>query len=242
MTSTKEDQCAACPLHEVCYVYNYFPDEFHSSIVSRKVPAGTTIISQGASSGGIYFLCKGQVKVFRSYASGDIVIRDILVGAQFISYKAALLNENHLYSAQTLTSSEILMLPKGELNTLRDNHTVLKSFMAQQLYDYRNFEAALGMYTVDQANRKIERILVYLYAMQKRARKNNPEQIRYTRAMLADFAALTPETVVRQLKSLEEQNLVYLQGRLIVIKDKLIEKYKQTFERYTEPIRKRIET
>jgi CRP-like cAMP-binding protein len=197
LTRTKEDLCTSCPLSGICYIYNYFPEELHSSIVSRKVSPGSTIISQGAPAGGIYYLCKGQIKIFRSYESGDVVIRDILVGAQFISYKAALLNEAHLYSAEALTSSNILLLPKGELSKLRNNHKVLQSFMTQQLYHFRNFESNMRMYTVDQADRKIERILVYLFAMQHRARKNNPEQIQFSRTMLANFAALTPETVVR---------------------------------------------
>jgi CRP-like cAMP-binding protein len=240
MVKSLNTLCAACPLHNACYIYNYFPTNIGGRLIVRNVKPDKSIITQGHDAEGIYFLCKGQVKLHRIFKNGTGMTRDILMGAQFISYKAVLLNEPHLYSAFTMERSTILMLPKGELASIKYDPAVLKSFMKLQLYDYRNFEATVSMYTHDPADRQVERVLVYLYAMQRRVNQSNPEQLKYSRQDIAEFAALTQETVVRKLKELEADGLVHTQGRLVVVLEPLIKKYEYAISRYIEPIKKRI--
>lgn len=194
-------------------------DRFLEHCHRRTFPAKSVIINAGDHSDELYYLVKGSVSVLIEDDDGHEIVLAYLNKGDFFG-EIGMFDEKHQRSAwvRARTQCEVAQISYDRLKTLSaDLPEVLFALLSQMALRLRNTSRKVGDLAFTDVAGRVARALLDLCEQPDALTHPDGMQIRITRQELGRIAGCSREMVGRVLKTLEEQQLISVSGKTIVV-------------------------
>ncbi len=185
----------------------------------RAFPAKTVIINAGDYSDELYYLVKGSVSVLIEDDDGHEIVLAYLNEGDFFG-EIGMFDEKRERSAwvRARTQCEVAQISYDRLRSLStDLPEVLYAMLAQLALRLRNTSRKVGDLAFMDVSGRVARALLDLCKQPDALTHPDGMQIRITRQELGRIAGCSREMVGRVLKNLEEETLISVSGKTIVV-------------------------
>ncbi len=185
----------------------------------RNYPAKSTIIHAGDASYELYYLVRGSVSVLFEDDTGHEIILAYLNAGDFFG-EIGMFDEKNERSAcvRARTQCEIASISYDRLRSLTTElPEVLYAMLSQMALRLRNTSRKVSDLAFMDVSGRVARTLLDLCKQPDAMTHPDGMQIRITRQELGRIAGCSREMVGRVLKTLEEERLVSVKGKTIVV-------------------------
>ncbi len=203
--------CDWCPHKKTCF-YNFLGDAeakkaWREMRVAAPFKSGEVVFHEGAPAPGLYVICKGSAKVYKSTRSGQQLIARIELAGDLLGHITLLADDGpYTGTAETLESSVISMIDsKNFFDFLAQFPDATRALLRELSRDVRRGENKARDIAFKSAKARIADTLLRTARPQG---KSYPILINIKRKDLAELAGLTLETSVRTLHELELKGLI----------------------------------
>ena len=193
-------------------------DEFLASAHRRKYPRGSTIIYAGDVSDSIYYITKGSVTVLVEDESGHEIIVAYLNEKDFFGEMAMFGNRTRTAWVKAKTDCEVAELSYAKFADISKRDTGILYNVASQLAERltKTTQKVSDLAFLDVTGR-VARCLLDLSGEPDAMTHPDGMQIKITRQEIGRNVGCSREMVGRVLKTLEEQGLVTVKGKTMVV-------------------------
>ena len=185
----------------------------------RTYPAKSVIINAGDHSDEMYYLTKGSVSVLIEDDDGHEIILAYLNEGDFFG-EIGMFDEKHERSAwvRARTQCDVASISYDRLRALSPQlPDVLYAILSQLALRLRNTSRKVSDLAFMDVSGRVARTLLDLCKQPDALTHPDGMQIRITRQELGRIAGCSREMVGRGLKNLEEEHLVAVSGKTIVV-------------------------
>ena len=185
----------------------------------RTYPAKTVLINAGDHSEELYYLVKGSVTVLIEDEHGREIVLAYLNAGDFFG-EIGMFDEKQERSAwvRTRTKCEVAQISYERLRQLASQYPeILFAMMSQLALRLRNTSRKVGDLAFTDVAGRVARALLDLCHQPDAMTHPDGMQIRITRQELGRIAGCSREMVGRVLKNLEEQHLISVKGKTMVV-------------------------
>lgn len=185
----------------------------------RTYPAKTVILNAGDPSEELFYLIGGSVSVIMEDDDGHEIVLAYLNEGDFFG-EIGMFDEKHERSAlvRTRTECEIAQISYDRLKAISPElPEVLYAMMSQLALRLRNTSRKVGDLAFMDVSGRVARTLLDLCKQPDAMTHPDGMQIRITRQELGRIAGCSREMVGRVLKNLEEEHLISVKGKTIVV-------------------------
>lgn len=185
----------------------------------RTYPAKTVIVNAGDPSEELFYIIKGSVSVIMEDDDGHEIVLAYLNQGDFFG-EIGMFDEKHERSALVRTRSEceVAQISYERLKTISSElPEVLYAMMSQLALRLRNTSRKVGDLAFMDVSGRVARALLDLCKQPDAMTHPDGMQIRITRQELGRIAGCSREMVGRVLKNLEEEHLISVSGKTIVV-------------------------
>ena len=185
----------------------------------RSYPAKSVIINAGDQSAELFYLIKGSVSVLIEDESGHEIILAYLNGGDFFG-EIGMFDEKHERSAlvRARTPCDVAQISYEKLRSISPQlPEVLYAMLSQMALRLRNTSRKVGDLAFMDVSGRVARTLLDLCKQPDSMTHPDGMQLRITRQELGRIAGCSREMVGRVLKNLEEENLISVAGKTIVV-------------------------
>jgi CRP/FNR family transcriptional regulator, polysaccharide utilization system transcription regulator len=180
---------------------------------------GTYIYHEGNRLSGVYCICKGILKIFKTGIDGREQIIKLAKPGDIIAFRSILTGELACTSAKVIEDCTLCFIPSETLIYFIKNNPNFSLEIIQisckELDEANSYITDIAQKTVRE---RLAEILIHLkdtFGLDK----EQYLQITLTREELANMVGTATETVIRLLSEFKQDNLIELQGRHIKILD-----------------------
>lgn len=194
-------------------------DYFLSQCHRRKYPAKTTLIYAGDKSDSLYYIIKGTVSVVIEEDDGREMIMAYLNSGDFFG-EMGLFDSLNSRSAwiKTKTECEVAEISYSKFREINQNDVRILYFIGEQMATrLRNTTRKVGDLAFLDVTGRVARTLLDLCKQPDAMTHPDGMQIKITRQEIGRIVGCSREMVGRVLKTLEEQELVTVRGKTMVI-------------------------
>ncbi len=194
-------------------------EEFLSHCQLRKYPARSAIIQAGESSQSLYFIISGSVSVVIQDEQGRDMVVAYLNAGDFFG-EMGLFEESPVRSAwiRARSACEIAEISYTRYKELaRQNAGMIFAVAAQMAGRLRATTRKVGDLAFLDVTGRVARTLLDLCRQPDAMTHPDGMQIRITRQEIGRIVGCSREMVGRVLKSLEEQGLLNVKGKTMVV-------------------------
>ena len=185
----------------------------------RTYPAKTVIVNAGDPSEELFYIISGSVSVIMEDDDGHEIVLAYLNEGDFFG-EIGMFDEKHERSAlvRTRAECEIAQISYDRLKAVSpDLPEVLYAMMSQLALRLRNTSRKVGDLAFMDVSGRVARALLDLCKQPDAMTHPDGMQIRITRQELGRIAGCSREMVGRVLKNLEEEHLISVKGKTIVV-------------------------
>ncbi len=185
----------------------------------RTYPAKTVIVNAGDPSEELFYIVKGSVSVIMEDDDGHEIVLAYLNEGDFFG-EIGMFDEKHERSALVRTRSEceVAQISYDRLKSVSSElPEVLYAMMSQLALRLRNTSRKVGDLAFMDVSGRVARALLDLCKQPDAMTHPDGMQIRITRQELGRIAGCSREMVGRVLKNLEEEHLISVAGKTIVV-------------------------
>jgi CRP-like cAMP-binding protein len=195
--------------------------DFYCDFQYISYPKQALIFEEGFSLKGVYLILSGVCKISKMSSNGKYQIIQFLKEKTFLGIRSTLNNEPTNLKAETLTQMKVCFVPKeylfDQLNSDIEFSKSLMKILAQYIKEADNKIVSLG-------NKKLEErlatFLLYLHTeFYNTSQDGYPFYLK--REEIANYIGVATESMIRMLKNFEQKNLIGLEGRKIILKDRI---------------------
>lgn len=217
-------ECVSCILDTSDYFSNLdiaSKRHLQTHLQLKNFTRRQTLYREKTTTGNLYILVSGEVKVYKSLSNGRQQIHKVAqIPGDLIACEDLYL-DTHGSSAEAITDTTVCFINRNALQmcarTHKDISYNLMHFMSRNLNLYIRHIASLGQKTA------IERVASYLLFLQQSHNSRNLDSEHLvdslSRVELADMLGITQRTLIRSLRSLEQQQLITLKPNRFIIQD-----------------------
>ncbi len=194
-------------------------DEFLSHCHRRRYPAKSTIIYAGDKSDSLYYIIKGSVTVLIEDDEGREMIVTYLNDGDFFG-EMGLFNAQDSRSAwiRAKTECEVAEISYSKFQELTDTHPEFVFALGEQMSRrLRNTTRKVGDLAFLDVTGRVARTLLDLCKEPDAMTHPDGMQIKITRQEIGRIVGCSREMVGRVLKTLEDQGLVSVKGKTMVV-------------------------
>jgi CRP/FNR family cyclic AMP-dependent transcriptional regulator len=193
-------------------------DVFLATAHRRKYPRGSTIIYAGEKSDSIYFITKGSVTVFIEEESGREIIVAYLNENEFFGEMAMFGDRLRTAWVKAKIDCEVAELGYDKFVELSKRDSSMLFQLASQLVERlgKTTRKVSDLAFLDVTGR-VARTLLDLSKEPDAMTHPDGMQIKVTRQEIGRLVGCSREMVGRVLKTLEEQGLVSVKGKTMVV-------------------------
>lgn len=194
-------------------------DRFLEYCHRRTYPAKTVIINAGDHSEELYYLVDGSVSVLIEDDDGHEIVLAYLNKGDFFG-EIGMFDEKHERSAwvRARTPCEVAQISYDRLRGLTNElPEVMFALLSQLAIRLRDTSRKVGDLAFTDVAGRVARALLDLCEQPDAMTHPDGMQIRITRQELGRIAGCSREMVGRVLKTLEEQHLISVAGKTIVV-------------------------
>lgn len=197
-------------------------DAFLAHCHRRRYPAKSTIIYAGDTSDALYYIISGSVTVLIEDSEGREMIVAYLNAGDFFGEMGLFEthNQNPSRSAwiRAKGSCEVAEISYTKFNEVSDKHPEILKAMGKQLASrLRATTRKVGDLAFLDVTGRVARTLLDLCKEPDAMTHPDGMQIRVTRQEIGRIVGCSREMVGRVLKTLEEQNLISVKGKTMVV-------------------------
>ena len=193
-------------------------DEFLSSAHKHKYPRGSTIIFAGELSDSIFYITKGSVSVIIEDANGREIIVAYLNKDNFFGEMAMLGEGTRTAWVKAKTDCEVAELGYQKFIDLSQRNTgILHQLITQLAERLGKTTQKVGDLAFLDVTGRVARALLDLSTQPDAMTHPDGMQIKVTRQEIARIVGCSREMVGRVLVTLEEQGLVNVKGKTMVV-------------------------
>ena len=193
-------------------------DEFMASAHKRKYPKGSTIIYAGEESESIYYIIKGSVTVLIEDDSGREIIVAYLNEGDFFGEMAMFGEGTRTAWVKSKTDCEVAELANAKFVDISQRDSGMLYELATQLADRLDKTTQkVGDLAFLDVTGRVARTLLDLCEQPDAMTHPDGMQIKITRQEIGRIVGCSREMVGRVLKTLEDQGLVSVKGKTMVV-------------------------
>jgi CRP/FNR family cyclic AMP-dependent transcriptional regulator len=193
-------------------------DDFLSSAHKRKYPRGSTIIYAGEESDSIYYITRGSVTVLIEDDSGREIIVAYLNEGDFFGEMAMFSEGTRTAWVKSKTECEVAELGYKKFAELSKKDSSMLYQVASQLADRLDKTTQkVGDLAFLDVTGRVARTLLDLCKEPDAMTHPDGMQVKITRQEIGRIAGCSREMVGRVLKTLEDQGLVSVKGKTMVV-------------------------
>lgn len=193
-------------------------DEFLAAAHKRKYPRGSTIIYAGEESDSIFYITKGSVTVIIEDDSGREIIVAYLNQGDFFGEMAMFGEGTRTAWVKAKTECEVAELGYAKFAELSKRDAGMLFQLTTQIVDRLNKTTQkVGDLAFLDVTGRVARQLLDLCNEPDAMTHPDGMQIKITRQELGRLVGCSREMVGRVLKTLEEQGLVSVKGKTMVV-------------------------
>ncbi len=179
-----------------------------------------TIYMEGNYAGGMYYIIKGKVKTFKTHQYGKDLIIDLLQDGQFFGYADIIQSDRYTESAQAIEDSEIIYIPRDEIQPLiMNNREVAGKFLRILTKNLTDRHEQMLKIAYSSVRRRVAEALIYL---QDKFKKESTDSFRIalTREELANIVGTATESLIRTLSDFREEKLIDIkEGKIYILNE-----------------------
>ncbi len=192
----------------------------HKNLISHK--KGQILYYDGTKPLGIFCINSGVVKVFKTASNGKEQILHLSQKGDFLGYSALLGEENYTNSAMIIEDAKICFIPKESfLGTLFNNTPFFKRITKALSNEIGVMEEKLTDATQKSIRERLAYVLLQLassYGID--GGESQRIDLVLSREEIAGLVGTATESVIRLLSEFKKDNLIDLEGKKIIVKDK----------------------
>lgn len=194
-------------------VLQAFLEGRHFDVYKRK----QRIYNEGNHPIRLYYMQKGKVKIYKTNEEGKELIVHIAGEGEFFGYTALLENSVYKENAEALEESEIVGLPKSEVEELLNaNPEVSRKFIKLLASDVVEKEEQLIRIAYNSLRRKVADALLTVYKKYKDVTEGC--LINLNRDNLAAVAGTATESLIRTLTDFKTEKLIdIIDGKIKIL-------------------------
>jgi len=193
-------------------------EDFLSAAHKRKYPRGSTIIYAGEESDSIYYITKGSVTVLIEDDSGREIIVAYLNEGDFFGEMAMFSEGKRTAWVKAKTECEVAELGYQKFAELSKKDAGMLYEVASQLADRLDKTTQkVGDLAFLDVTGRVARTLLDLCKEPDAMTHPDGMQVKITRQEIGRIAGCSREMVGRVLKTLEDQGLVSVKGKTMVV-------------------------
>lgn len=184
--------------------------------IANRFKAGDVIFYEGEKPQGLYVVCTGKAKIFKSSRTGQQLVTRIEKPGDLLGHRSMLSGENYSGSAEAMQESVISMVDASTFTQFLMKHPDAALVLLREVCkDVRRGEDKARDIAFKPARSRLGSVL--LNVMQPNGK--SPLVAGLKRKDLAEMAGLTIETTVRLLKDFEGRGLIQRRDKDILIRD-----------------------
>lgn len=186
----------------------------------RRYPSKSTLIYAGDESDTLYYIIDGSVSVSIEDNEGREIILDYLNAGAFFGEMGMFNDDDSTRSAwvKTRVESEVAEINYSKFEQLaKTDPDILFQLCGQMASRLRKTSGKVGDLAFLDVTGRIARCLLDLAKQPDAMTHPDGMQIRITRQEIGRIVGCSREMAGRVLKSLEEQNLIWVKGKTIVV-------------------------
>lgn len=169
------------------------------------------VFREGEAPRWLYFVEKGQVKIFKTNEEGRELIVKVAGQGEFLGYLALIYDNHYPESAAALEDCEIKLIPKSDFQALvYGNRDVAARFLKLLAQHVAEREQQLLDLAYNSVRRRVATTLAYLF-------DQGQSDIHLLREDLAALAGTAKETVIRTLTDFKNEGLIDIRDGVISI-------------------------
>ena len=167
---------------------------------------------------GVYCIITGKVKIYKFGLNKDQIVR-IGSRSDLIGYRALIANEVYSATAEALEDTEVCFIPKSSflyfINKDKEFSLELMRILSQDVKNAERNSMNIAQRTV------MERLAEYLILMHEKLSKdaNAQDVFSYSRKDLSDIIGCAPETLIRSLSALKNDEIISIVKKDIKVVD-----------------------
>lgn len=208
-------------------------DQFEKHLVPNRYKKNQVVIYEGIEPHGVYLLCEGRTKVYKTDESGrQLTVRTGRPG-DLVGYRSILLTKPYSASVEAVEPSRIAFLDRQYFFDLLEKNRELSLKLTRMLAEQLGTAeaTALRMAYHSSFRRVADLLKTSVPGNGQKPNGKAPVTLPPVRRQdLAEMAGLALETTIRVLKEMEEQGIIKLDGRQITILNS------QKLERLAQPL------
>ena len=192
---------------------------FLDQCLVRTYPARTVLISAGDHSDRLFYLLRGSVSVVIEDDSGHEIVLAYLHEGDFFG-EIGMFDERQERSAwvSARTEVEVAHMSYEVLRRLAAKAPeIVIQMMSQTAHRLRNTNRKVGDLAFTDTQGRIARALLDLTEQPDAAEDPRGKRVRVTRQELGRIAGCSREMVSRVVRTLEERQVIQIQGRDIIV-------------------------
>lgn len=178
---------------------------------------GENIFKQGALAHYVIYVQSGLIKVYLQTGQNKQINIIIAKAGDFLAFSSVFGEDVYVYSSVAIKDSQICMIDKDGLKQLllNNNDFAMRITSNNYMIEKHLFEIIASI-SYKQMRGKIATALLYLSSKEFLAE----DIFQYlTRQDIADFASISTESAIKFLKEFENEGIVKLLGKKIIILD-----------------------
>lgn len=180
---------------------------------AREYAKKTVVFRENETPRWLYYVEKGEIKIFKSSEDGRELIVKIAGPGEFLGYLAILKEDNYPESATTIENSVLKLIPKDDfLHLVYGNRDVNARFLKMLANHVSEREQQL----IELAYNSVRKRVANAILMLKREEKN---EINYLREDMAAIAGTAKETLIRTLADFKHEKMIDVRDGAIVVLD-----------------------
>ena len=179
---------------------------------------GQHVFTEGGRPLGAYCIIKGRVKIDKFGLNKDQIVR-IGSRSDLIGYRALIANEVYSATAEALEDTEVCFIPKSSflyfINKDKEFSLELMRILSRDVKNAERNSMNIAQRTV------MERLAEYLILMHEKLSKdaNAQDVFSYSRKDLSDIIGCAPETLIRSLSALKNDEIISIVKKDIKVVD-----------------------
>lgn len=165
---------------------------------------GTTIYCEGNVGNHIFYIVRGEVKTFKVNEEGKELITELFSDKSFFGFTSFLTHKPYSENAESIQTTEIIKLEKGELLSLiKSNPQLGLNFIDLLSNDLNTIKEHLMHLAYDSVRKKTADVILQLSPESKK-----DKIIRISRSDLASMIGIAKETLTRTLTDFKDEKLI----------------------------------
>jgi CRP/FNR family transcriptional regulator len=198
---------------------NLYPEELEKIGLFKKqilYSKSELIFKQGAFAHHVFFIIDGIVKTYIQTDFEKQLNIKIATTGEFLAFNTVYGEKYYQYSASAIRNSTICMIEKDALQKLiLSNPDFAYQINSRNMYDENRMLEIIRNISYKQMRGKLASTLLYIYEISQKSESIFPL---LTRQDLAEFASINTESAIKILKEFEQEYIIELINKDIVIK------------------------